>query len=104
MIYPYIKVNKKVADYLKVTNDRYQFADGNYMLWKFDLMSLGGNNDETIARIGGVGMSSEQVRQEQHGGDPLPLPVALDEQFRMSADDETEENTNQNNEEDVNDE
>ena len=83
MIYPYIKVNRKVVDYLGVTNDRYQFPDGNYMLWKFDLLPLGGNNEETIRMVGGVGMTSEQVREEQHGGTPTPLPEAEDERFRM---------------------
>ncbi len=91
MIYPYVKVNKKVVDYLGVADQRYRFADGNYMLWKFDLMTLGGNNENTLRRIGGVGMSSEQVRAEQHGGDPTPLPEAEDEQFRMEEAAVTEE-------------
>ena len=82
-IYPYIKVNKKVVDFLGVTNDRYQFEDGNYMLWKFDLLPLGGNNDDTLRMIGGVGMSSEQARDEQLGVTVTPLPEAEDERFRM---------------------
>ena len=32
-------------------------------------------------------MSSEQVRAEQKGGTPAPLPVAEDPAFRMSVDD-----------------
>lgn len=83
MIYPYIKVNKKVVDFLGVADQRYIFPDGNYMLWKLDLLPLGGNNEETIRMIGGAGMSSEQVRAEQRGGEPLPLPEAEDERFRM---------------------
>ena len=85
MIYPYIKVNSKVTDYLGVTNDRYRFPDGNYMLWKFDLMDLGGNNDDTLRMIGGVGMTSEQVRDEQNGVTTTPLPEAEDERFRLIA-------------------
>lgn len=91
MIYPYIKVNKKVVDFLEITEDRYKFDDGNYMLWKFDLMPLGGNNDETIRMIGGVGMTSEQVREEQQGGEPTPLPVAEDERFRIDESEEADE-------------
>ena len=100
MIYAYIKVNKKVVDYLGITADRYQFPDGNYLLWKFDLMTLGGNNDETLRRIGGLGMSSEQVRAEQKGGTPAPLPVAEDPEFRMSVDDGSAIINNEPNEED----
>ena len=90
MIYPYIKANRKVADYLGVTELRYQFNDGNYMLWKLDLMPLGGNNDDTLRMIGGVGMTSEQVRAEQKGGEPIPLPEAEDERFRMNGNDVVE--------------
>jgi hypothetical protein len=84
MIYPYIKVNRKVVDYLGVADQRYMFDDGNYMLWKLDLLPLGGNNNETIRMIGGVGMSSEQVRAEQKGETVTPLPEAEDERFRMT--------------------
>ena len=84
MIYPYIKVNSKVAEILGVTEQRYRFADGNYMLWKFDLMPIGGNNDETIRKIGGVGMTSAQVRAEQKGETVTPLPVPEDPQYRVS--------------------
>ena len=85
MIYPYIKVNSKVAEILGVADQRPQFADGSYMLWKFDLMTIGGNNDETIRKIGGVGMTSAQVRAEQQGETTTPLPVPEDPQYRVSA-------------------
>jgi hypothetical protein len=85
MIYPYIKVNSKVAEILGVADQRPQFEDGSYMLWKFDLMAIGGNNDETIRKIGGVGMTSAQVRAEQQGETTTPLPEPEDPQYRVSA-------------------
>lgn len=89
MIYPYVKVNEKVVDLLGVKEERYQFPDGNYLLWKFDLMNIGGNNDETLRRIGGIGMSSEQVRQEQQGITTTPLPEPEDEIFRLDTENES---------------
>lgn len=84
MIYPYIKVNSKVAEILGVTEQRYRFEDGNYMLWKFDLMPIGGNTAETIRKIGGVGMTSAQVRAEQKGETVTPLPEPTDPQYRVT--------------------
>lgn len=85
MIYQYIKANPKVAEYLGIATQRLQFPDGNYLLWKFDLMPLGGNNDATIRLIGGVGMNSSQCRDEQRGVTVTQLPEAEDERFRISA-------------------
>lgn len=85
MIYQYIKANPKVAEYLGIATQRLQFPDGNYLLWKFDLMPLGGNNDATIRLVGGVGMNSSQCRDEQRGITVTALPEAEDERFRMSA-------------------
>lgn len=81
-IYPYVKVNPKVAEFLGLT-DRPRFDDGNYMLWRFDLAPLGGNNDETLRKIGGVGFTPTQCRDEQRSGNLTPLPVAEDERFIM---------------------
>lgn len=59
MMYPYIKVNNKVYKYLveRGLSPRFENEDGSVYLWKHDLASLVGNNEETIRRIGGVGMS-----------------------------------------------
>lgn len=94
MIYPYIKVNSKVAEILGVTDQRPQFADGSYMLWKFDLMAIGGNNDETIRKIGGVGMTSAQVRAEQQGETTTPLPEPEDPKYRVGGVAENNEDNN----------
>lgn len=90
MIYQYIKANHKVAEHLGIATQRLQFPDGNYLLWKFDLMPLGGNNDDTLRMIGGVGMNSEQVRDEQRGVTTTKLPTATDERFKI--DSQSEEN------------
>ena len=85
MIYQYIKANRKVAEYLGIATQRLQFPDGNFLLWKFDLMPLGGNNDDTLRMIGGVGMNSEQVRDEQRGVTTTRLPMATDERFKIES-------------------
>jgi hypothetical protein len=85
MIYQYIKANRKVAEHLGIATQRLQFPDGNYLLWKLDLMPLGGNNDDTLRMIGGVGMNSEQVRDEQRGITTTKLPVATDERFKIES-------------------
>lgn len=90
MIYPYIKVNSKVAEILGVMGQRPRFADGCYMLWKFDLMAIGGNNEETLRKIGGVGMTSAQVRAEQRGETVTPLPEPEDPQYRMDESEDTD--------------
>lgn len=92
MIYQYIKANHKVAEHLGIATQRLQFPDGNFLLWKFDLMPLGGNNDDTLRMIGGIGMNSEQVRNEQRGVTVTKLPVATDERFKIES--QGEENDN----------
>lgn len=91
MIYQYIKANPKVAEHLGIATQRLQFPDGNYLLWKFDLMPLGGNNDDTLRMIGGVGMSSDQLRNEQRGLTVTKLPEAFDERFKMPSSGQDEE-------------
>ncbi len=81
MTYKYIKANSKVAGHLGLTADRKQLPDGSYLLWQFDLMPLGGNNDETIERVGGVGLTAQQAKEEASGASCRPLPVATDPQF-----------------------
>lgn len=91
MIYQYIKANRKVAEHLGIATQRLQFPDGNFLLWKFDLMPFGGNNDDTLRMIGGVGMNSEQVRNEQRGVTTTQLPVATDVRFKIESQSEGDE-------------
>ena len=80
-IYQYFKVNPKVANFLGIANERTIFPDGNYLLWKFDLNPLGGNCDDVLQMVGGIGMDSKQAKDEQRGITTTPLPVATDERF-----------------------
>ena len=84
MIYPYIKANPKVAKHLGIESQRMQLPAGNYLLWELALQSLGGNNDDTIRMIGGVGLTSQQARDEQRGEVVTPLPKATDKRFVIS--------------------
>lgn len=81
MTYKYIKVNEKVAEHLGLKADRKKLQDGSYLLWQFDLMPLGGNNDETIERVGGVGLTAQQAKEESSGAVCRPMPTATDPQF-----------------------
>ena len=85
MMYPYIKVNQKVYKYLRERglSPRYENEDGSVYLWKHDLATLGGNNDETIRMIGGVGMSKDEVADEQRGKTKIVLPLAEDDRFAV---------------------
>lgn len=81
----YIKVNKKVADYLGVTEFRNQFKDGAYMLCRSDLtrFSSFGNEFQIAEQIGGVVLSMNEALEEQSGAYNRPLPEAIDERFKM---------------------
>lgn len=81
----YIKVNKKVADYLGVTEFRNQFKDGAYMLCRSDLtrFSSFGNEFQIAEQIGGVVLSMNEALEEQSGVRNRPLPEAIDERFKM---------------------
>ena len=37
----YIKANPKVAQFLRLDNDRNQIKDGNYLLWQSDMLAFG---------------------------------------------------------------
>jgi hypothetical protein len=87
-IYQYIKVNPKVAEFLGIASQRVTFPDGNYLLWKFDLNPIGGNNDDVIRMIGGVGMDSKQAKDEQRGLTNTPLPAPADERFVYTKEEE----------------
>ena len=79
----YVKVNPKVAKFLGVAGKRPVFPDGNILLWKFDLLPIGGNTESVLKRIGAVAFTATECRDEQKSVAVTPLPVAEDEQFRM---------------------
>lgn len=96
MMYNYIKVNRKVYQYLRERglSQRFENEDGSVYLWKFDLASLGGNNEQTIRKIGGVGMSRDEVANEQKGKIKVALPMAEDEMFAVPVEDADKVNEN----------
>lgn len=90
----YVKVNRKVAEFLHLENDRTQFKDGNFLLWMQDIMVFGSliNFNQILAQIGAVALDGDSAKQEQDGECTHLLPVATDERFVIEepATDETE--------------
>lgn len=79
----YVKVNRKVAEFLCLQNDRTQFKDGCFLLWMQDLMVFGSlmNFGSILSQIGAISLTGEEARQEQDGVTNRPLPTATDERF-----------------------
>ena len=91
----YVKVNRKVAEFLHLENDRTQFKDGNFLLWMQDIMVFGSliNFNQILAQIGAVALDGDSAKQEQDGECTHLLPEATDERFVIEekpATDETE--------------
>ena len=79
----YVKVNRKVVEFLGLQNDRTQFRDGNFLLWMQDLMVFGNliNFESILSQIGAIALTGEEAREEQDGVTNSPLPTATDERF-----------------------
>ena len=79
----YIKANPKVAQFLRVENDRNQVKDGNYLLWQADILPLGRLTDlpQILEQIGGIALMAHEARQEQDGTVVRELPIATDPRF-----------------------
>jgi hypothetical protein len=79
----YVKVNRKVAEFLHLEKDRTQFKDGNFLLWMQDIMVFGSliNFQGILAQIGAVALDGDAAREEQDGKCTHLLPVATDERF-----------------------
>ena len=79
----YIKANPKVAQFLRVENDRNQVKDGNYLLWQADILPLGRLTDlpQILEQIGGIALMAHEARQEQDGTVVRELPTATDPRF-----------------------
>lgn len=89
----YVKVNRKVAEFLHLENDRTQFKDGNFLLWMQDIMVFGSliNFQGILAQIGAVALDGDAAKEEQDGKCTHLLPVATDERFIIE--ETPEENT-----------
>ena len=79
----YIKANPKVAQFLRVENDRNRVKDGNYLLWQADILPLGRLTDlpHILEQIGGIVLMAHEARQEQDGTVVRKLPTATDPRF-----------------------
>lgn len=84
----YIKANHKVAQFLRVENDRNQVKDGNYLLWQADILPLGRLTDlpQILEQIGGIALMAHEARQEQDGTVVRELPTATDPRFVVEKD------------------
>lgn len=84
----YVKVNRKVAEFLHLENDRTQFKDGSFLLWMQDIMVFGNliNFNQILAQIGAVALDGDAAKQEQDGECTHLLPVATDERFIIEED------------------
>ena len=84
----YIKANQKVAQFLRVENDRNQVKDGNYLLWQADILPLGRLTDlpQILEQIGGIALMAHEARQEQDGTVVRELPTATDPRFVVEKD------------------
>lgn len=89
----YVKVNRKVAEFLHLENDRTMFADGCFLLWMQDIMAFGSliNFQGILAQIGAVALDGDAAKEEQDGKCTHLLPVATDERFIIE--ETPEENT-----------
>lgn len=89
----YVKVNRKVAEFLHLEKDRTMFADGCFLLWMQDIMVFGSliNFQGILAQIGAVALDGDAAREEQDGKCTHLLPVATDERFIIE--ETPEENT-----------
>ena len=89
----YIKANPKVAQFLRVENDRNQVSDGNYLLWQADMLAFGTLVDLPLIlqQIGGIALMAHEARQEQDGTVLRELPTATDPRFVVEKDETTAE-------------
>ena len=91
----FIKANPKVAQFLRVENDRNQVSDGNYLLWQADILPLGRLTDlpQILEQIGGIALMAHEARQEQDGTVVRELPTATDPRFVVEKKEVTTETT-----------
>lgn len=84
----YIKANPKVAQYLRLENDRNRVKDGNYLLWQADMLAFGRLIElpKILEQIGGISLQAHEARQEQDGTIVRELPIATDSRFIIESD------------------
>ena len=93
----YFKVNKKVAEYLNLKNERNKSKDGNYILWQSDMKRLGAI-EYAVQITGAAVLTPREARMEFYGELCKPLGTPLDERFIIETDEKSENAENPNGE------
>lgn len=93
----YFKVNKKVAEYLDLKDERNKSKDGNYILWQSDMKRLGAI-EYAVQITGAAVLTPREARMEFYGELCKPLGTPLDERFIMETDEKSENAENPNGE------
>ena len=93
----YFKVNKKVAEYLDLKDERNKSNDGNYILWQSDMKRLGAI-EYAVQITGAAVLTPREARMEFYGELCKPLGTPLDERFIIETDEKSENAENPNGE------
>ena len=93
----YFKVNKKVAEYLNLKNERNKSKDGNYILWQSDMKRLGAI-EYAVQITGAAVLTPREARMEFYGELCKPLGTPIDERFIIETDEKSENAENPNGE------
>ena len=93
----YFKVNKKVAEYLNLKNERNKSKDGNYILWQSDMKRLGAI-EYAVQITGAAVLTPREARMEFYGELCKPLGTPIDERFIIETDEKFENAENPNGE------
>lgn len=93
----YFKVNKKVAEYLDLKDERNKSKDGNYILWQSDMKRLGAI-EYAVQITGAAVLTPREARMEFYGELCKPLGTPLDERFIIETDEKSENAENPNGE------
>ena len=93
----YFKVNKKVAEYLDLKDERNKSNDGNYILWQSDMKRLGAI-EYAVQITGAAVLTPREARMEFYGELCKPLGTPIDERFIIETDEKSENAENPNGE------
>ena len=93
----YFKVNKKVAEYLDLKDERNKSKDGNYILWQSDMKRLGAI-EYAVQITGAAVLTPREARMEFYGELCKPLETPIDERFIIETDEKSENAENPNGE------
>ena len=90
----YIKANRKVVEFLQLSEESTELPDGNFIVWCQDILPLVDSIifEETLSKIGAIAMDGQTARKEQDGEVCNKLPVATDSRFIMTEQREEAEN------------